>query len=81
MSAKSLTLRSLAVANGERRPIDLELEFEEDRAYVVWDTIHVGEFDLKARIEIDPTLLRKTAQPDCDFLYRGNLVLPNPRHN
>jgi hypothetical protein len=36
---------------------------------------------LKARLEIDPKLLRADSGRGCDYIYRGELVLPNPEHN
>ena len=31
--------------------------------------------------EIDPKLLRADSGRGCDYVYRGELVLPNPEHN
>jgi hypothetical protein len=73
-------MRSL-VDNGKKSFVDLDLEFEGRRAFVVWDSIAVRGFTLKARVEIDPALLQVGAGRGCDFIYRGALVLPNPAHN
>jgi hypothetical protein len=81
MHAKMYRMRSLAMENGTRSFIDLDLEFEGVRAFVIWDTITLGEFQFKARLEIDPTLLQKDAGDAWDFLYRGDLVLPRPQNN
>ncbi len=81
MGLKLYKMRSLTVSKGKTAFVDLNLEFEGNRAYVVWDSITFGEFLLKARVEIDPALLQEDAEPDCDFIYRGQLVLPRPENN
>ncbi len=81
MGLKLYKLRSLTVEKGKTAFIDLNLEFEGNRAFVVWDSVALGEYLLKARVEIDPTLLQEDAEPDCDFIYRGQLVLPKPENN
>ena len=81
MRAKMYKMRSLTVDNGKPAFIDLELEFEGDRAFVIWDSITLGVFMLKARVEIDPELLQDGAGRDCDYYYRGELVLPRPEYN
>ena len=81
MHLKTYKLRSLAPQKGNAAAVDLNLEFEGKRAFVVWDTIHVGRFELKARVEIDPNLLQEAARPDYDFFYRGELVLPRAENN
>jgi hypothetical protein len=69
------------VDNGKMACIDVNLEFEGERAYVVWDSITLGQYKLKASVEIDPDLLQKTAGRGCDYFYRGELVLPRPQNN
>jgi hypothetical protein len=81
MGVKSFKMRSLTVANGKTGFVDVALEFDGERAFVVWDSITLGEFNLKARVEIDPELLQKSGGRGCDYYYRGQLVLPNPQHN
>ncbi len=66
---------------GKTAVIDLNLEFEGQRAYVVWDSITLGEYLLNARVEIDPALLQEDGEPDCDYVYCGKLVLPRPENN
>ena len=74
-------LRHLAVDNGQPTIIDLPLEFEGKRAFVVWDHVVLGRHEFKARIEINPKLLQKGAGLDCAYSYRGDLVLPRPQDN
>ncbi len=81
MCEKTYKLRSLTMANGKNTVLDLNLEFEGRRAFVVWDQVRMGDFELKARLEIDPKLLQKGDTDSCDFLYRGQLVLPRPQDN
>ncbi len=81
MRIKLFKMRSLAVDNGKTACVDLNLEFEGERAYVVWDSITLGEYKLKARVEIDPELLQKAGGRGCDYYYRGQLVLPQPENN
>jgi hypothetical protein len=81
MRVKLYKLRSLTVDNGKAGFIDLDLEFEGDRAFVIWDSLTLGSFLLKARVEINPELLRKDASRGCDFYYHGQLVLPRPQNN
>jgi hypothetical protein len=78
---KSYKMRSLTVKNGKQAFKDLDLEFEGTRAYVVWDSVSVGSYQLKARLEIDPALLRKGGGRGCDYVYHGALVLPLPELN
>jgi hypothetical protein len=78
---KMYKLRKLGSQSEETKTMDLKLEFEGTRAYVVWDTIPLGKFELKARVEIDPNLLQDAARPDCDFFYCGELVLPRAENN
>jgi hypothetical protein len=81
MRRKSYKLRGRTIAAGKTAVINLELEFDGKRAFVVWDSMNLGNFLLKARIEIDPELLQKEPGCDWDFLYRGELVLPRPELN
>jgi hypothetical protein len=81
MSAKMYKLRSVTVERGQEAFKDLDLEFEGKRAFVIWDSVVLGNFQLKARLEINPHLLQKVARPNCDYLYCGCLVLPRPEHN
>ncbi len=81
MRAKTYRLKSLTDANGHPKPVDLNLEFEGGRAFVVWDSLKMGNFRLKARLEIDPTLLQRENSAGFDYCYRGELVLPRPENN
>ena len=81
MRVKSYRMRSLAVDHGKNTFVDLHLEIEGRRAFVVWDSVALGEFELQARLEIDPGLLQKASGRGCDFFYRGELVLPRPENN
>jgi hypothetical protein len=74
-------MRSLALADGKTSFVDLDLEFDGRRAFVVWDSIPLRGFTLKARVEIDPELLQVGAGRGCDFIYCGPLVLPRPVNN
>ena len=81
MRLKLYKMRSLTVENGKTAFVEVNLEFEGKRAFVVWDSITVGTFLLKARIEIDPTLLQTGGGRGCDYVYCGELVLPRPHYN
>jgi hypothetical protein len=81
MRAKLYKMRGRAMAKGKVEFIDLDLEFEGRRAFVVWESVQVRGFLLKARLEIDPKLLRADSGRGCDYVYRGELVLPNPELN
>ena len=81
MRLKSYRMRSLTVKNGKATFVDLDLEFEGNRAFVVWDSITCGKFMLKARVEIDPRLLKTDPGLSCDYLYNGELILPRPQNN
>ncbi len=72
-------MRSIKVSDGGSGFIDLNLEFEGKRAFVIWDAISVGDYMLKARVEIDPALLQKGN--GAGLVYRGQLVLPRPQNN
>ena len=81
MRAKLYKVRGRAVAKGKMKFIDLDLEFDGERAFVIWDSITLGNFLLKARVEIDPLLLHEDSGRGWDYVYRGELVLPNPENN
>jgi hypothetical protein len=81
MRAKLYKVRGRAVAKGKLEFIDLDLEFDGKRAFVIWDSISLGSFLLKARVEIDPQLLQSDSGRGCDYVYRGEFVLPNPENN
>jgi hypothetical protein len=81
MRTKHYKMRSLAEENGLKKWVELDLEFEGRRAFVVWDSIPIRGYLLKARVEIDPELLQAGTTRSCDFFYRGSLVLPRAEHN
>jgi hypothetical protein len=81
MRAKLYKVRGRAVAKGKLELIDLDVEFDGKRAYVIWESITLGNYLLKARVEIDPQLLLADQGRGCDYVYRGELVLPNPENN
>ena len=81
MQLKSYKIRSLKSEQGKIDSIEMDLEFEEERAFVIWDSITVGGLTFKARVEIDPLLLQQEAGSDFDFHYAGDLVLPKPENN
>jgi hypothetical protein len=81
MRIKTFKLRGLATAKGRSSFVDLCLEFDGKRAFVVWDCIPVGHYEFKARLEIDPALLQKAEDHGWDYVYCGRLVLPRPENN
>ena len=81
MSVKRYKIRGLTAGAGKQCSIELDMEFEGERAFVVWDSITMGKFQLKARVEIDPELLLATPGRGCDYLYSGQLILPRPENN
>jgi hypothetical protein len=81
MRVKLYKMRGLTLKNGKNTTIDLDLEFEGKRAFAIWDSISLGDYELKARVEIDPRRLKKMHGHCCDFLYNGELVLPQPQNN
>ena len=81
MRIKLYKVRSLAVENGKTTCIDLRVEFEGKRAFAIWDSIPMGNFELKVRLELDPKCLERGGGPCSDFFYRGQLVLPRPQDN
>jgi hypothetical protein len=78
---KTYKMRGQTVQNGKNAFVDLNLEFEGKRVFAIWDTIPIGNYQLKARLEIDPRQLKRTNHTGCDFLYEGELVLPRPENN
>ena len=74
-------LRHLARENGRGKLFELPLEFEGKRAFVIWDWAVLGGQQFKARIEINPKLLRRIDGSGWDYSYRGQLVLPRPQDN
>ncbi len=81
MQVKNYKMRGLTVRDGRPSFVNLDLEFEGKRAFVIWDSVTLGCYLLKARLEIDPTLLLKDAGRGWDYLYRGKLELPRPELN
>ena len=81
MRVKLFKMRSLTVDNGKSAFVDVNLEFEGKRAFVIWDSVVLGDYKLKARVEIDPELLQKSGGRGCDYYYRGQLILPRPENN
>jgi hypothetical protein len=81
MQVKLFRMRSLAHGKSGKAFAEFDLEFEGKRAFVIWDSITLGNYRLKARVEIDPRLLQADAGRGCDYFYRGELVLPHPEHN
>jgi hypothetical protein len=74
-------MRGLTLRNGKQATIELDLEFEGNRAFAIWDSVSLGAYELKARLELNPRLLKKDSSRSCDFVYRGKLVLPRPENN
>ncbi len=81
MHGKLYKLRSGTAQQGKAAFINLDLEFDGQRAFVIWDSLAVGNYMLKARVEIDPRLLQADSRREADFVYRGELVLPRPENN
>jgi len=81
MRVKMYKMRSVAVQNGKNTLVDLHLEFDGKRAFAIWDSIALGNYELKVRLELDPKQLHRVGEMDCDFFYRGQLVLPRPENN
>jgi hypothetical protein len=78
MRTKTYKMRSRAAENGKETHIDLPLEFEGKRAFAIWDSIAFGNFHFKARVEIDPSLRRRS--PPIALLHALG-VLPRPENN
>jgi hypothetical protein len=81
MPRKLYRVRGQTKAKGKVEFIHLDLEFDGQRAFVVWDSISFGNYLFKARMEIDPKLLSADSGRQCDFVYKGELVLPEPQNN
>jgi len=81
MQVKPYKIRSYTSEQGKIDSIEMDLEFEEERAFVIWDSVIIGGLTLKARVEIDPLLLHKEPGSGFIFCYRGDLVLPKPENN
>jgi hypothetical protein len=81
MRVKSYKMRGLTLKNGKRATIEMDLEFEGSRAFAIWDSVSLGAYELKARVELNPKFLKKDTSLSCDFVYRGKLVLPRPENN
>jgi hypothetical protein len=81
MGLKNYKLRHAAQKNGKKSAVDLPLEFEGKRAFVVWDSLMMGNYQFKARVEINPRLLKRSSRGGSEFRYRGRLVLPQPEQN
>ena len=60
---------------------DFQLEFEGDRAYLVWDVFSLGSLLIKARVELNPRLLRRSDARSSNYYYRGKITLPSPETN
>ena len=78
---KTYTVRTLTNEPGKDTVVELGLEFEGSRAFAIWDSISVGKYELKARLELNAKLLRKVTVQGCDFFYLGQISLPRPEHN
>ena len=79
MRVKFYKTRGLSQEGGSHSPIDLELEFDGKRAFAVWESFQIGKYEFKARLEINPRLLKKLRFSSCNYLYRGELVVPRPQ--
>ena len=77
----AFVMRGFAVENGKDRLVEMEIEFEGNRAFAVWDTVTCGRYEFKARVELDATLLQRAIGQSHEFEYRGQLVLPRPQDN
>ena len=78
---KVFVMRGFAVENGKDRIVEMEIEFEGERAFAVWDTVTLGTYEFKARVELDATLLQRAIGQSHEFEYRGQLILPRPQDN
>jgi hypothetical protein len=81
MRVKFYKMRGLSQKSDVLAPIDLELEFDGKRAFAVWESFQVGRYEFKARLEINPRLLKKLSSSKCNYLYRGELQIPRPQDN
>jgi hypothetical protein len=75
------TLRSLALKNGKNTMVELALEFDGHRAFVIWDSIGCGNYRVKALLEIDPARLIRMGECERDYEYCGEIELPRPENN
>jgi len=75
------TLRSLTIKDGKNTLVELDLEFEGHRAFVIWDSINLGNYCLKALLEIDPERLIRMGGGRPEYEYRGEIELPRPENN
>ncbi len=78
---KTYKMRGQAANGNTNAFVDLELEFEGKRAFVIWEAMELGNYQLQARMEIDPKLLQRVEDRVCDFVYHGELILPRPENN
>ena len=69
---KQKRLRHLSLDNGQRTLIDLPLEFEGRRVFVLWDLVVLGRHQFKARIEIRSQTAGQVKRPG------RQLRLPRP---
>lgn len=60
---------------------DYQLEFEGQRAFLVWDVVPIGTFLFKTRVELNPKLLRRVDIRGLGYYYRGRVRLPRPEQN
>ena len=81
MEPKLCKMRSLTTGDSSELSASLDIKFEGKRASVIWDSITVGDFYFRARLEIDLKWLRKAERPSGEYLHCGNLVLPRPDPN
>ena len=81
MRVKFYKMRGLTQKSDLPAPIDLELEFDGNRAFAVWESFQIGKYEFKARLEINPRLLKKLQSSNSNYLYRGELQVPRPQDN
>jgi hypothetical protein len=81
MRAKMFKMRGCTSEKGQTAFVELDVEFEGKRAFAIWDSVSIGNYFFKARLELNPRLLKKIKGKRCDYLYRGRLVLPRPQDN
>lgn len=69
--------------NRSKKRVDLPLAFEGERVFAIWDTADLGDFQLLARIELNPRLLKRLRgrMSKNIFRYIGKLDLPQPENN
>lgn len=78
---RTYKMRSTTVNGGKTSVVDVNMEFEGTRAFVIWESVPLGHYQLQARLEIDPRLLQRVQHHGCDYLYHGELILPRPEDN